>query len=66
VTVTVAKFSWVSTLVTESYQQMDDFANTKVGNIMDVSGRNKCITISYKAPISDLIDLLSKPGISFH
>jgi len=53
------KFSTVSLLAEESYRQMEEFATKPVKDLLDISGRNKWVAVSYKDPISKLLQLLS-------
>jgi CBS domain-containing protein len=63
VTFVYTKFAKVSLLAQESYQQMEDFANQKVGDILNISGRNHFHSIPYNLPLSDLLSKLTNPNI---
>ena len=61
VTAVVGNFSKVSTLATESFDQMEKFAARRVAEILNLSGRNKFRTILFSSPVEDLIEILSHP-----
>jgi CBS domain-containing protein len=59
ITLCATKFGTVSLLAEESYRQMEEFANKPVKDLLDISGRNQWIFVSYKDPLSKLLHLLS-------
>jgi len=62
ITLCVTKFSKVSLLAMESWQQMEEFAQKQVKDVLNISGRNPDLSISYKAPLSELLLKLSQPN----
>jgi len=60
ITFCTAKFSSVSLLASDSFRQMDEFAKNPIKDIMDISGRNAWIYISYNSSLNELMRLLSK------
>jgi len=63
VTFCTVKFSVVSLSAWESERQMDEFANHKVSDLYDISGRNVWRPVSQKANLQEVIELLSKPNV---
>jgi CBS domain-containing protein len=59
ITLCVTKFSKVSVLAYESWQQMEEFAQKKVKDLLNISGRNPRLTMSYKVSITELLAILS-------
>jgi len=63
VTFVYTKFAKVSLLAQESFQQMEEFANQRVWNLTNISGRNDFHTIRYDKPLQDVISMLTNPHI---
>jgi len=59
VTFAITKFSTIPIQAYEAYQQMESFAKTKVKHLLDISGRNKWVTIQERKPFAQLVLLLS-------
>jgi len=57
------KFAKVSLLAQDSYDQMEAFNKQRIGDLMNISGRNDWHFIAYNKPLSDLLSLLSNPHI---
>jgi CBS domain-containing protein len=64
ITLCVTKFSKVSIMAYDSWQQMEEFAEKKVKDLLNISGRNNWCSVDYKAPLVTLTSFLSKPN--FH
>jgi CBS domain-containing protein len=60
VTYCSTKFTNVSVLAQESYRQMEEFAAKPVRDLLDISGRNAWVYISYKEILCKLFHLLTK------
>jgi len=63
VTYAYTKFAKVSLLAQESYEQMEQFNAKRVGDLLNISGRNYFHTIQYSKPLSDLLSLFTNPNI---
>jgi len=57
------KFAKVSELAQDSYPQMEEFNNKKVGDLMNISGRNSWHFIKFDRPVSDLFSMLTNSNI---
>jgi CBS domain-containing protein len=60
ITFVSTKFDTPEILVTYSYEQMEQFANHPIKSLIDISGRNTWIEISYQSSLNDLMKILSK------
>jgi len=63
VTFSCTKYATVTTNAYEGYQQMETFAKTKCGYLLDISGRNKWFVLNENRPLDDVVVLLSDPHI---
>jgi len=59
ITFCTAKFSSVSLLAEDSYRQMEEFSQKPVKHLLDISGRNHYVALSYTASLNELLTTLS-------
>jgi CBS domain-containing protein len=57
------KFSTINLAAWDSYRQMDEFTSKRVGDLIGISGRNEWKPISYNAPLTQVLQILSDPNI---
>jgi CBS domain-containing protein len=63
ITLCVTKFSKVSLLALDSYQQMEEFAEKKVKDVLNISLRDQPRAIQYNAPLTELMTMLSQKNV---